>query len=82
MRNVKRMKSAGKAKERATEERVSMKAKEENSDVKENNTRRRRGKTKTMEKDTNWAEWRLTWRPVARAPIHIRPRKERRKERD
>ena len=68
MKDVRRMKSAGKAKERATEERVSMKVKEENSDVKENNTRRRRRKTKTTEKDTNWAEWRLTWGPVAHTP--------------
>ena len=50
VRGVGQTRSAEKAKERVTEERVSMKAKEENSDAKENNTRRGRGKTKTMER--------------------------------
>ena len=57
MTDVGRTKSAGKAKERVTEERVSMKAKEENLDAKENNTRRGRGKTKNNgEGHENWAE--------------------------
>ena len=48
------------------------------------NTRRRRGKTNTTEKDTNWAEWRLTWGPVTHTPRPYqtqRRKKERRETR-
>ena len=81
MRDVGRTKSAGKAKERVMQERVSMNAKEEKSDAKENNTRRRRGETKTTEKDTNWAEWRLTWGPVAHTPRPYQTQRKKKRER-
>ena len=63
-----------KAKERVMEERVSMKAKEEDLVAKEDSWRRGR-------KRRNGSEWRQTWGPVAHTPkpCRIRERKRRRK---
>ena len=82
MRSVGRTRLAGKGKERATEVKVSMKAKEEDLATKENNTRRGQRKAKTTEKNRIWAEWRLTWGLVAHTPGHIGPKEGRRKRRD
>ena len=64
MRSVGRTRPAGKAKEWVPEERVSMKAKEEDLAAKENSKRRGR-------KRRNGSEWRQTWEQVAHNP---RPR--------
>ena len=61
MRSVGRTRLAGKGKERATEVKVSMKAKVEDLATRENNKRRGRSKAKTTERNRIWAEWRLTW---------------------
>ena len=82
MRGVGRTRLAGKGKERATDVKVSMKAKEEDLAAKENNKRRGRRKAKTTERNRLWAEWRLTWGLVAYTPGHIGPREGRRKGRD
>ena len=55
MSGVGRTRPAGKAKEKVTEERVSMKTKEEDLATKENSKRRGR-------KRRNESEWRQTWR--------------------
>ena len=71
MRGARRTRPAGKAKGRATEERVNMKAQEEDLATKGNTQRRERERK-------SGSEWRLTWGQVAHTP---RPRRipERRK---
>ena len=70
MRGVGRTRPAGKAKEKVTEERVNMKAKEEDLATKENTQRRGRERR-------SGSEWRQTWGPVAHTPRPCRIRKRR-----
>ena len=62
MRGVGRTRPAENVGERVTEERVSMKAKEEDLAAKENS--KRRGRKRTM----NGSEWRQIWGPVVYIP--------------
>ena len=62
--------------ERATEEKVNMKAKEEDLAAKEDNKRR---KAKTLEKNKSWAEWRQTCGPVVHTPRPYRTQRRKKK---